>query len=90
MRCAGWCLIASLFAMRVAILFSVEQPNSTSPDSLLFCYYEEHMAQSKSEKDQNAKPSKLDNAFTEIVKIMANTPLVSNDKLAKRGKKRKG
>jgi hypothetical protein len=48
------------------------------------------MAQSKSEKDQNAKPSKLDNGFTEIVKIVANTPTVSNDKLAKRGKKRKG
>ena len=32
------------------------------------------MAQSTSEKDQNAKPSKLDNGFTEIVKILANTP----------------
>ena len=40
------------------------------------------MAQSKSEKDQNAKPSKLDNGFTEIVKILAHTPPVSNDKLA--------
>jgi|GEM_PF-4634322 len=48
------------------------------------------MVQSKSEKDQNAKPSKLDSGFTEIVKIMANTPPISNDKLAKRGKKRKG
>jgi len=72
------------------MLFSAEQPNPTSPDSFLFCYYESHMAQSTSEQDQNTTPSQRDNGLTEMVKIVAQTPPVSNDELAKRGKKRQG
>ncbi len=48
------------------------------------------MAQSTSEQDQNTTPSQRDNGLTEMVKIVAQTPPVSNDELAKRGKKRQG
>jgi hypothetical protein len=47
------------------------------------------MAQNKSKNDQNQKPTKANTDFSEIVKAMANTPLISNADIVKRSKKRK-
>ena len=42
------------------------------------------MAQNKSKNDQNQKPTKANTDFSEIIKVMTNTPLISNADIVKR------
>ncbi|HLZ14604.1 MAG TPA: hypothetical protein VKQ34_01280 [Candidatus Saccharimonadales bacterium] len=46
------------------------------------------MAQDETKKKKDKKPV-ADKNFTEAVKIMANTPPISNEEIIKRSKKRK-
>jgi hypothetical protein len=46
-------------------------------------------AQKKLKKTENGKDLAKDKSFTEAIKIMANTPPISNEEIVKRSKKRK-
>jgi hypothetical protein len=46
-------------------------------------------AQKKPKKTEGGKDLAKDKNFTEAVKIMANTPPISNEEIVKRSKKRK-
>lgn len=48
------------------------------------------MSQDKAQKKSKKTEDSKDKNFTEAVKIMANTPPISNEEIVKRSKKRKG
>lgn len=50
---------------------------------------EQHMQQNEGQKHSKKSNDSKDNNFTETVKIMANTPPISNDEIIKRSKKNK-